>query len=314
MWLELGTKQWEKRPDRGHGLQGPVLFGLLLRGLPKLTFPVNLDARYPDARCAVRWHAKRGMIAQADSGWARGTRDGVIAGWNAFAEYRVKRDAVMVTCEVDELQAAEAFVLSVLPMALPLFGLEPMHGAAVLTASGALLVLGASRSGKSSIAASLEDRAFPLLAEDACALDDKMSLWPGLPTLSPRWDHAGQSAIATYDEKMLRLASRHTSHPQAPAAVVVLQPTPGLPSPRARPVPSAEAFPLLLEQVRHPWLLARERQALQMAVVAQLSHLPVMSLELDPATSAPERSTDVILEWLRGEDLELGSVPATASL
>lgn len=262
----------------------------------------------------MSWHAKPGTVAQRDLGWARETRDGIIAGWNAFAEYRVERDSVMVTCEVDEVQAAEAFVLSVLPMALPLFGLEPMHGAAVLTGSGALLVLGVSGSGKSSIAASLEERAFPLLAEDACAFDHEMSLWPGLPTLAPRWDSAGQSALAPYDEKMLRLASRHTSHPQKPAAVVLLQPTPGLPSPRSRPIPSTKAFPLLLEQVRHPWLLAQERQALQMAVVAQLSQLPVMSLELDPGTAAPQHSADAILEWLRRAGLESAAVPASVSL
>jgi hypothetical protein len=50
-------------------------------------------------------------------------------------------------------------------------GLLPLHGSAVATQTGAVLILGESGAGKSTLAAALNRHGFPLLSDDVCAID-----------------------------------------------------------------------------------------------------------------------------------------------
>jgi SAM-dependent methyltransferase len=110
---------------------------------------------------------------------------------------------------ISDADAASAFIFSVLPLALPLFGLEPFHGSAVGVQGGALLVLGAAGTGKSSTAAAMEAGGFDLLADDASAIDGKGHLWPGPPALNPRWGDAQQRVVWRYNAKDVRAPERH---------------------------------------------------------------------------------------------------------
>lgn len=61
----------------------------------------------------------------------------------------------------------------------------PLHGSAVLTKKGAVILSGDSGSGKSVLAAALHRRGYPVLADDLCAIhsSDPVMLAPGAPCL-----------------------------------------------------------------------------------------------------------------------------------
>jgi len=59
-------------------------------------------------------------------------------------------------------------------------GLFPLHASAIATESGAVLFMGGSGSGKSTMAAALVRRGYRLLADDICAIDTR-----GVPTVMP---------------------------------------------------------------------------------------------------------------------------------
>src|SRR4029453_14013537 len=84
---------------------------------------------------------------------------------------------------VRESLAPVSLVVAVLPLLLPAFGLEPLHGASVALSGGAVLILGAAGAGKSTTALSLVRAGGTFLADDVCALDAKGSLWPGPPLI-----------------------------------------------------------------------------------------------------------------------------------
>ena len=50
-------------------------------------------------------------------------------------------------------------------------GLLPLHGSAIATQTGAVLILGESGAGKSTLAAALNRHGFPLVSDDVCAID-----------------------------------------------------------------------------------------------------------------------------------------------
>jgi hypothetical protein len=66
-------------------------------------------------------------------------------------------------------------------------GVLPLHGSAIAAPAGAVLFLGASVSGKSTLGAEFQRRGYRILADDICAVtagpDGGSCLWPGYPRL-----------------------------------------------------------------------------------------------------------------------------------
>jgi len=88
-------------------------------------------------------------------------------------------------------------------------GLLPLHGSAIATGSGAVLILGDSGAGKSTLAASLNRQGFPLVSDDVCAIDASLAaplIFPAYPQmkLTPQSaDALGMASddFSAYEEK-----------------------------------------------------------------------------------------------------------------
>jgi hypothetical protein len=224
----------------------------------------------------------------------------ISVGWGGWASYDFDlgqtAQTVHVSMEVDPDEAAVAFVFSVLPLVLPAWGIEPFHGSAVLTPAGALVILGPSGAGKSSVAAALESRGLPLLADDTCALDEDMVLWPGPAAINPRWVDALQPPIGEYNEKMIRAPVFHSSEPARPVAVVVLKEAQEqVIAVRERAV--EQRLQSILANARHGTFLLERRQAVQFTVATGLAELPVVIVELDPAHHHPDQVLAALAPW-----------------
>ena len=87
-------------------------------------------------------------------------------------------------------------------------GLLPLHGSAIATREGAVLILGESGAGKSTLAAALNRQGFPLLSDDVCAIGftDVPTIFPAYPQMKLTPQSAAALAIdngtfSPYEEK-----------------------------------------------------------------------------------------------------------------
>ncbi len=216
-------------------------------------------------------------------------------------EYRVSTGADgkvgAILGPADERLAALSFVLAVLPLSLPLFGLEPLHGAALeLPGGGALLVTGSPEAGKSTTAAALRAGGLRFLADDACAIDASGDLWPGPPLLSARSMRAGDERVATYDGKSVIAIQDHDSSPQAVRSTVVLRPAEGADL-MVREVSGREAIVAVLEQVRSPWVMPERRQTAQFHAAAEVARHEVALVSYAKGVHSPDQVADAIAVW-----------------
>jgi hypothetical protein len=209
-------------------------------------------------------------------------------GWGGFANYEFTFDeqpSVSVTIDdITDDEAVLAFALSVLPMALPMFDLEPFHGSAIKIGDEALILLGAQGGGKSSTAAALHTLGYASMTDDTCAIDGDRVLWPGPPLISPRDDTASQPIIGRYNNKHLRSIGDGDVAPAPVGGVVILHPEPGSKL-HAERLSAAAAFPMILGNARHAWFLEQRRRSMQFHVATMLSRLPVSVLTYDAARS-----------------------------
>ena len=189
------------------------------------------------------------------------------------------------------------FVLSVLPLALPLFDMEPLHGSCVTLGDGALLLLGPRGAGKSSLAAALDSAGFGLLTDDACAIDGSGQLWPGPPILNPRWRDARQQVIGTYNGKSIRETRAHSPKPRTVTGVLSLVPQNGA-DPRVRGLSAGETLASVLGNVRGVDVLTIRRRALQLKVAALLSRVPGGQVGYDPECQQFDRVAEVVANWM----------------
>ena len=260
-----------------------VVFGVRVTDLPIAPWPVQGDQ--PSSARSIAWHSERSLVSGEPDGWSFGDADAATVGWGAFADYRMRaghRCTVdVVIDDISDADAVLAFILSVLPMALPLFGLEPFHGSAVRVGDGAALFLGGRGGGKSSTAAALHSIGYSVLTDDACAIDADGVLWPGPPLVSPRDDRAEQRVVGRYNKKFLRSVGDTDGNPASVEQVFLLQPQPGADL-SVRRLSAAEAFPAVIAQSRHPLFLAQVRRDLQFRLAAHLSRLGVSVIEYDP--------------------------------
>jgi hypothetical protein len=244
------------------------------------------------------WRGAAGRVS-GDEFWMDDLGDTISVGWGSFASYRIEVSKaggeVNVVSEVPPVEAAVAFIFSVLPLVLPIWSIEPFHGSAVLTSAGALVVLGPSGAGKSSIAAALNRRGLPLLADDTCAFDDRTRLWPGAAAINPRWSDAVQAPIGEYNAKAIRSPRSFAEDPAEPAAVVVLEPDDGrtleLDEPDGRGKLSG-----ILANSRHGTFLLDRRRAHQFEVATGLARLPQWRVLLDPARHGPDEVVGLLVD------------------
>ena len=210
---------------------------------------------------------------------------------------------VVIRGPIDDRQAALSFLLAVLPLALPLFDLEPLHGAAVgLRQGGALLLLGPSGAGKSTTAAAFLARDCPFLADDVCALDPDGVLWPGPPLLAT--DRGDGRHFATYYDKSIWIPDSSQHEPTSVCATILLEPSPNAEL-SLTPLDARSAFTGILRHARSRRLLASLRQRTQFLVAATLARRPVLALAYDHGTHGPALLADTVID-------RLGAIPMMA--
>lgn len=239
-------------------------------------------------------------LSDTRSEWWQEESRAVAVGWAGYAEYRVALDpsphAEAIAGPISAAEASIAFVLSVLPRALPFFDLEPLHGSSVCAGDGALLLLGPTGAGKSSLAAALDARGYSLLCDDTAAVDSSGVLWPGPPLLNPRWNEARQPIVGMYNRKHIRSPQAHVSEPRRVVALLALAPQPGA-DVRVRGVSSQDALVHVLANVRSPEALVDRRRSLQLKVAAMLSALPAAVVDFDPRHHAFDLLADAVEVW-----------------
>ena len=144
------------RPSLGDASASFAEYGIGIHGLPP-GLPATSEG--PSGR-SLQWRASQGPVPGPTTGWAHEYASGINIGWGRYADFEFEMlpaPIVNVTYDkVSELESALAFLLSVLPLSLPFFDLEPLHGSAVDMYGEGVLLLGDSGSGKSSTAAQLE--------------------------------------------------------------------------------------------------------------------------------------------------------------
>jgi hypothetical protein len=230
------------------------------------------------SRTTLRWGATPNRGPRGPGQWLREEQDALVVGWGGYAEYRFDLwpfpGAHASLAGITEEQAALGLVLSVLPLCLPLVGLEPLHGSAIAAGNGAILLLGHSGAGKSSLAARLSSQGLAFLGDDACALDPDGLLWPGPPLLARRTPEGAWPVVGAYDHKTVVAPPGHRAEPVHPRASFVLSPGSGAPL-RIRALGSGERLTALLRHVRAPQLLPARRRPLQLAIASRLAVLPV---------------------------------------
>lgn len=278
-----------------------VAYGVRVTGLPFAPWPQRGDPS--SVSRSISWHSERAPVPGHLDGWSLGDAGSARIGWGAFADYRIDVGRTCtVAVRVDDISPTDAvlaFLLSVLPMSLPLFGLEPFHGSAVRGEDGALVFLSGRGGGKSSTASALNSLGYPLLTDDACALDADGLLWPGPPLLSPRDEQAEQRVVGQYNKKFLRSAGDIDANPVSIDRVFLLHPEPGRDT-SVRRITAAEAFPAVIAQSRHPLFLADVRRDLQFRLAARLSTLGVDEVTYDPQACS---FLDVAVEVTRSAGL-----------
>jgi hypothetical protein len=194
------------------------------------------------------------------------------------------------------VKAGLFFVLGVLPLALPRFGLTPLHGSSFsLHGSGAVIVMGDSGTGKSTILARQLELGATLLADDAVAVDDRGRLRPGPPYWTSRNDQLGD--MPDYLGKAVCTADKRLEGPIRLGAAIVLSPKSGS-GLAITPLSGKEAFLAVLSNQRSPWLFTNQReQARRLAATTAVARVPVAIAHYDQGRHTPEQLIQRINAW-----------------
>ena len=169
--------------------------------------------------------------------WQAGPDD-ILFGVPDIARYRISRGRRVVVEPLCQAESGIAVLLggSVWTALLQQRGLVTLHASAVQTAAGAALFLGASGSGKSSLALAFAARGYPLICDDVAAVrlgaGGVPLVVPGYPGLRlwadvlDQFDHgtATLQRVRPELEKYLLPASRFSDRPQAIRVAYALTP------------------------------------------------------------------------------------------
>jgi hypothetical protein len=271
--------------------------GVRLLGFPG--FPGLSQNPNAPSLASLSWSSEAGSCRDdADGSFHDGVR-GLAIEWGGYARYEVTREhagarAHVVRDGIDASEAARGFLFSVLPAALPLFGMEPLHGSAIEIGGGAFLMLGATGSGKSSIAAGFGSLGFAILSDDACALDADAHLWPGPPLVNPRWRGSELAVVGEYNGKVIRAGAPGSRKPHELTGVVLVKPYEAAHL-GVRDLTPAEAFPEVLANVRLPGVLPGLRRSTQLRIVSAVASSHCAEVRFDPIRHEPDAIASTLI-------------------
>jgi hypothetical protein len=223
--------------------------------------------------------------------------------WPSEGEYHLGLGAdPRVSCRswgVTPEEAARSVAMWLIPAALPLIELEPLHGAAGAQDGAGVLLLGDSGAGKTTLALELEHRGLAFLADDVCALDASGRLHAGVRLRSVQMPSSDMDAVAPYDGKWLvRVAGRAPSEAVPARHALVLEPREGRDL-AITPLRGAHAFRALMKHIRRPTVFTERRAERQLSVVAGLSEQHVGELSFDRRAHSPGQVAELVSEWIR---------------
>lgn len=221
--------------------------------------------------------------------------------WTGLFEFLVSADGRDIRYHQLERATPESFSTyllgQVLSFSLLLFGVEPLHGTAVVVDGKAIAFLGNCGYGKSTLGAAFLRLGFPILTDDLMALEPTASgyaVHPGMPRLklfpsvSRRVlgvERGGTPLNNGTSKQILPLAAGQVSRRRAPlrALYVLSEPTPGGRRPAARiELERLSARDAFLEVIRNSFntiVVDRDRLANQFAFASRLvAAVPVKRL------------------------------------
>ncbi len=156
-------------PECGGGVLGEIEY----RSAKASIFPVAADERFNPA--ADAWHRYVWLPDGA-----------TCVRWKDVGEFRISTDGRSITGWPAAASSAESFLVymlgQALSFALVIQGFEPLHATAIVVDESAVVFLGESGFGKSSLAACFLDAGYHLLTDDLLVLDDsggRMLAYPG---------------------------------------------------------------------------------------------------------------------------------------
>jgi hypothetical protein len=142
----------------------------------------------------------------------------------------------------------------------------PLHASAVSCKKGAVAFLARSGQGKSSLAAYLAQRGFPVLADDVCLIDSA-SGGPAMVIPTAPWlklwrnslEHLGRQVqglerVFSEDDKY-RLPLADTLHPEPIGRLVFLETNPNQAAIEMQELSAVEAIPLLMDLTHQAYVL-----------------------------------------------------------
>ena len=207
-------------PENPSSFHDYTVYGLHLRSciaLPELT-PVPVLEVEPDLWIRCGPVPDRLEAVRTKTPFWQAAPDRVLIMLEGIARYLISdgREIVIETEPAATDQEVRLFLLgSALGAALQQRGRLTLHASVVIADGRAVAFLGQSGRGKSSLAAALAQRGFPVLADDICALEMRPEgpLVPAGPPHFRLWEDARQRLG-------LERGARHRLHPEEPKYLV----------------------------------------------------------------------------------------------
>lgn len=191
----------------------------------------------------------------------------------------------------------------VLGFALRRRGRTPLHASALAIGDHAVALVGMPGAGKSTTAAALALRGWPVLCEDVCALNElggeihvlpgypRICLWPESVNMLYASPDALPLIVAGWSKRYLPLDDgrcRFSTDNVPLKAIYFLAPRSEEPAaPYLEPLTQREAVPLLAQNTYMNYLLSREQRALEFDAITNLASR-VECLRITPSSN-PER-------------------------
>ena len=196
-----------------------------------------------------------------------------------------------------EDRALVFFLMGVLPLTLPRFGLAPLHGAAFTRADGsACVVMGDSGSGKTTTLGRHLALGAALVGDDACAFDEQGRIWPGPPMWASR--DAPQSDLPDYLGKAVLPTSEVPEGPVSLGCSVILDVAAGATLGLER-LTGRDALLGVVRHNRSSWLFTRPAdQRRRLAVNVATASAPVAMVRYDPAIHGIHDVARVMDPWI----------------
>jgi hypothetical protein len=176
-----------------YGVYGIALHSEIRLSLPKLKTPGYAEIELRSQTVDALGEIIAGVELQGQSGWhkwAHLNNGSTYVRWNGLGEFWVSADGRQILCGRPPRASMESFEVYLLGQALSCAlvnqGFEPLHGTAIIDQGEAIVFLGDSKFGKSTLAASFVAAGYPLLTDDLLLLHAKgrnLEAYPGPPRL-----------------------------------------------------------------------------------------------------------------------------------